>query len=296
MPATCVVGMQWGDEGKGKIVDLLSEGCDIVVRYQGGSNAGHRVVIDGQTYAMHQVPTGILRPGVQCVLASGMVIDPEELYQEVQALTERGVEVAGRLWVSDRAHVVMPYHKVLDRLREEARGERKIGTTARGIGPCYADKFNRTGLRIADLVRPRDPAERIRAAAEEKNREIVHLHGGEPLEVEPMVERFRHLADWLRPLVRDTAWMLNEALDAGGLTESWAKGQAFFAGHLFFDGVKSGFCNYSLLILGQRGGHNFHCPCCRHCVCTGSACQGHQPGSGPQGGSGGHGGRTGFVA
>jgi len=224
MPATCVIGMQWGDEGKGKIVDLMSEGCDLVVRYQGGSNAGHRVVIGGEIYAMHQVPTGVLRPGVECVLANGMVVDPEELVTEVGALVTRGVNVDGRLWISDRAHVVMPYHKVLDRLREAARGANKIGTTVRGIGPCYTDKVSRRGLRVADLVRRDGAADRVRAAVEAKNREIVRLHDGEPLDADAVVEQFMALADWLRPRVRDTAVMLNDALDAGR--------------HVFFEGAQ----------------------------------------------------------
>jgi adenylosuccinate synthase len=215
MPATCVVGMQWGDEGKGKIVDLMSADCDMVVRYQGGSNAGHKVVIGGETYAMHQVPTGILRPGVECLMANGMVVDPEELLKEVEGLTARGIEIDGRLWISDRAHVVMPYHKELERLSEAALGDRKIGSTLRGIGPCYTDKASRSGLRVADLVRRTGAAERLRAAATAKNREIERLFGGRPLDVERLVEQHLGYAEWLRPRTCDTTECIHQALDAG---------------------------------------------------------------------------------
>jgi len=224
MPATCVVGMQWGDEGKGKIVDLMSEGCDLVVRYQGGANAGHSVVIGEQSYAMHQIPSGILREGVTCVIASGVVLDPEELEAEVAGLVEKGIDLDGRLWISDRAHVVMPYHKTLDRLREAALGDAKIGTTARGIGPCYADKYNRSGLRVADLVKPAGAADRIRRAVAVKNAEIVNLHGSEPLDADAVVEQFLAYAEWLRPRACDTAVRINDALDAGR--------------HVFFEGAQ----------------------------------------------------------
>lgn len=152
MPSTVIVGMQWGDEGKAKVLDFLAEDADLIIRYQGGSNAGHTVVIGGERYAFHQVPSGILREGKVCVVGNGVVFDPEEFLAEIDALSARGVDARGRLFVSRKAHVVMPYHKAIERAEEQGRGSGKIGTTLRGIGPTYVDKYRRTGVRAEELL------------------------------------------------------------------------------------------------------------------------------------------------
>jgi len=154
MSVRCVIGLQWGDEGKGKIVDILSADSDVVVRYQGGSNAGHTVVINNEKFILHLLPTGILHPGIKCVIGNGVVIEPELLLKEINGLKKRGVRVDGRLFISERAHIVFPYHKILDGLSETKLGQAKIGTTGRGIGPAYTDKFARRGLRAIDLYEP----------------------------------------------------------------------------------------------------------------------------------------------
>src|ERR671915_420853 len=146
-----VVGAQWGDEGKGKLVDVIAEGADWVVRYQGGANAGHTVAIGGRSFVLHQIPSGILHPGVRCAIGNGVVLDPDTLFKEIEELIEDGVDVSGRLYVSDRAHLVMPYHKLLD---GESAASKQIGTTGRGIGPAYEDKVARRGVRVLDLRHP----------------------------------------------------------------------------------------------------------------------------------------------
>ena len=151
-----VLGSQWGDEGKGKIVDLLTPNFSTVARYQGGHNAGHTVYVDGRKFVLHLIPSGILHAGVTCIIGNGVVVDPEALFKEVDELAHGGIEVAGRLLVSDRAHLILPYHRELDILSEARRGERKIGTTSRGIGPAYEDKVGRRGIRLTDLLGDRD--------------------------------------------------------------------------------------------------------------------------------------------
>src|SRR5579864_3410579 len=154
MPTLVVVGVQWGDEGKGKVVHLLGHQADIVVRYQGGNNAGHTVVFDNKHFVLHLIPSGILEPGTDCLIGNGVVVDPEALREEVQFLEKRKVRVAGHLHIADAAHVILPYHRYLDSLREDRAGGGKIGTTLRGIGPAYSDKVGRTGIRIADYLNP----------------------------------------------------------------------------------------------------------------------------------------------
>jgi len=215
-PATdnlCVVGLQWGDEGKGKIVDGLTERFDIVVRYQGGSNAGHTVVVNGEKFVLHLVPSGILHPDKLCVIGNGVVVDPATLIAEVADLRGRGVHVGENLAVSDRAHVVMPYHKLLDQLDD--RGERKIGTTGRGIGPCYVDKMSRTGIRMGELLDPDGFREHLRANIEQKNRVLRVLYGVEPLSFDRILEEYLGYADQLRGLIRDTVALLNRAFREG---------------------------------------------------------------------------------
>src|SRR5215470_14382464 len=176
---TCVVGLQWGDEGKGKVVDVLTEHFDVVIRYGGGANAGHTVRLGEQTFALHLVPSGILRPGVTCVIAPGVVVDPEVLLAEIDGLRSRGVAVERNLLVSNQAHVVMPYHKKQDRLSEGTLdGDRRIGTTARGIGPCYADKMLRsTALRVGDLFAGETFAARVREVVAQRNKQFAAIYG-----------------------------------------------------------------------------------------------------------------------
>ena len=215
---TCVVGLAWGDEGKGKIVDLLCEGFDVVVRYNGGANAGHTVRADGEEFALHLLPTGVLREGVTGVIGPGVVVDPAVLIEEVEGLEGRGVSVAGRLKISGRAHVVMAYHKIEDRLSESAKetGSR-IGTTGRGIGPCYADKMLRsTAVRMEDLLALRAQEGRIRGLVERKRSVFRALFGGdEGLDFAAVWEQLQTAAGRLGPLIVDTSTWLADQVEAG---------------------------------------------------------------------------------
>jgi adenylosuccinate synthase len=214
MSATVVVGLQFGDEGKGKITDYLAARMDMVVRSQGGANAGHTVVVGDERFALHQVPSGILRPDVTCVIANGVVLDPEELLLELAGLERRGVDTR-RLWVSDRAHLVMPYHKLLDGAAEDQRqAEARIGTTRRGIGPAYADKNDRLGLRVVDLAEPEALRRRVALIVEEKNR-ILGAYGQPPLDAAAVAEAYLSFAKDLLPRATDTSRLINGALDRG---------------------------------------------------------------------------------
>ncbi|RME96564.1 MAG: adenylosuccinate synthase [Verrucomicrobia bacterium] len=214
MANTILVGAQWGDEGKGKIIDVLTEQADIVVRSQGGANAGHTVIVGDQQYILHLVPSGILRPRKQCVIGNGVVVDPFALVEEIRMLEELGVKVDGKLHLSDAAHLVMPYHRLLDACRETRRRGRKIGTTRRGIGPAYADKAARTGLRVMDLIdEERFPAmlkERIR-----ENNAVLKTFGEKPLSYAKVLADCRAAAERLRPLVTNTVVWLNRQIQRG---------------------------------------------------------------------------------
>jgi adenylosuccinate synthase len=211
--------MQWGDEGKAKVLDALAEETDIVVRYQGGANAGHTVVVGKEKYAFHLVPSGILRENKVCVIANGCVVDPEQLVKEVEALRARGVSIGGsNLLLSDRAHLVMPYHKLLDQLSEqkkESSGQRKIGTTGRGIGPAYVDKVARSGLRVGDLFRPEYFRQRVEERLTELNVVLKSLYGHEALDAQEVSAQVLKLAGALQPFVADTAAYINGALKKG---------------------------------------------------------------------------------
>lgn len=210
-----LVGAQWGDEGKGKVVDILGSDVDVFVRYQGGANAGHTVVADGQKVVFHLLPSGMLYSGKLCILGNGLVIDPEQFLTETSDLYSKGQDRA-RLAVSPHAHVVMPYHKLLDRLQEESRGKtRKIGTTGRGIGPCYVDKYSRSGLRIEDLLDPDVLRERLGYILEEKNLVITRLYNQNPLPFDEIYEPAKKWGDALKPYVADTRALLREAVDEG---------------------------------------------------------------------------------
>ncbi|CAB1130257.1 adenylosuccinate synthetase [Candidatus Hydrogenisulfobacillus filiaventi] len=211
MPAVVLVGAQWGDEGKGKIVDYISRQADMVVRHQGGSNAGHTVVVGDQEYKLHLIPSGILYPETWCVIANGVVVDPVILLEELDYLQQRGVRT-DRLRISAQAHVVMPYHKQLDRLQEGARGAAKLGTTGRGIGPAYMDKAARTGLRVADLLNPADFAARLREALEEKNR-LFRAYEAPGWDFDQLYQEFLDYGQRLKPYVTNTSVVINRALD-----------------------------------------------------------------------------------
>lgn len=216
MPVTCVIGLQWGDEAKGKIVDLLGQRHDIVVRYQGGSNAGHTVVRQGQTFKLSLVPSGIFRPETQCVIATGVVIDPASLVKEIDALTARGVVVDKNLMISGRAHIIFPWHVEEDRLTDQLCGGEAIGTTMRGIGPCYRDKVGRgLAVRLGDLYRP-DFHTRVERIVEVKKAMLAAL-GGEvsTLDAQDIFDRYRVLAERLAPHVADTTAYLLDAVEAG---------------------------------------------------------------------------------
>ncbi len=210
-----VVGLQWGDEGKGQLIDVLSERFDIVMRFQGGANAGHTVRVGGEKFILHLVPSGILHPGKMCIIGNGVVVDPECLLEEIEQLQKRGVDVEGRLLVSDRAHVVLPYHKLLDRVQEEGMGARRIQTTGRGIGPCYADKAARRGLRLVDMMRADLLRRRLTELAEAKSRELTALYGLEPLDIGALYEQQAAYGERLRPFVCDTLPVISEALATG---------------------------------------------------------------------------------
>jgi len=216
MPAVVVVGVQWGDEGKGKVVDILAEHADVVVRYQGGNNAGHTVVVDNQKTVLHLVPSGVLHRGTVCVIGNGVVVDPEVLIQEIDQLRERGyLEDESFLKISDRAHLIMPYHRAIDRARERLRGEGLIGTTGRGIGPTYEDKMARIGIRFADLLDERIFTEALRRAIDEKNAYLQAILKEQVIDYARVYDDYRRYAARLAPLVIDTGIYLDRALAAG---------------------------------------------------------------------------------
>lgn len=214
MTVSAIVGMQWGDEGKGKVVDALSEKVDVVVRCQGGANAGHTVVLGKEVYKLHVIPSGILREGVMSVIGNGVVMDPEGVVGEINGLKEKGVDVSGKLMISDRVHLVMPYHKVLDGLNESNLGNKKIGTTGRGIGPAYSDKAARTALRGHDMIDADGFAEKVKANLGMMNKRIDFL-GGEKLDVEKSLAQLMAARDVLAPFISDTVNYLHEAYAAG---------------------------------------------------------------------------------
>ena len=214
MPAIVIVGAQWGDEGKGKATDLLGDRVEYVVRYQGGNNAGHTVVIGDQKYALHLLPSGILSPSVVPVIGNGVVIDPGVLLQEIKGLNERGINTS-KLVISANAHLITPYHRTIDKVTERFLGNNKIGTTGRGIGPAYADKINRIGIRVQDLFDPSILEQKIEAALRDKNQVLTKVFNRKGMEVQQIVDEYLEYADILRPYVTDTSLLLNQALAAG---------------------------------------------------------------------------------
>jgi adenylosuccinate synthase len=214
MPSTVVVGAQWGDEGKGKVVDLLAERSDVVARYQGGNNAGHTIVSGGQVYKLHLIPSGILYPGTLCVIGNGVVVDPAVLCSELDHLEERDVSVDG-LRLSANAHLIMPYHVLLDGASEKRLGKYSIGTTGRGIGPAYADKAHRVGIRAQDLLDPKILLAKLEVALEAKNEMLDKLYGLPRLEAGAVAEDLLVHAERLRPFIADTALLIDRALTEG---------------------------------------------------------------------------------
>lgn len=219
MSATVIVGVQWGDEGKAKVLDALTHQTDIVVRYQGGSNAGHTVYVGSERYAFHLVPSGILHDKKVCVIANGCVVDPAGLLKEIDELLGRAVKIDGtNLLLSDRAHLVMPYHKLLDQLSEkqkESSGQGKLGTTGKGIGPCYVDKVARSGLRVVDLLKPAYFLERVKQRLTELNPILTSVYGQDPLDAQKVADEVLSFAPRLKPFIADTNAYINDALAAG---------------------------------------------------------------------------------
>ena len=216
MPNVVVVGTQWGDEGKGKIVDLLTEQAAMVVRYQGGNNAGHTLVVGGEKFIFHLVPSGILHPGTQCCIGNGVVLDPEVLLLEIDRLKERGRAVGPEnLRISERTQVIMPYHQRIDIAREEKKGAGKIGTTGRGIGPCYEDKVGRRGIRVADLIDPDSLKAKLAEVLPEKNFFLEKFLGAEPFTSEEILSKYVEMGARLKPLVANVSVLLAEAVKQG---------------------------------------------------------------------------------
>ena len=214
MANTILIGAQWGDEGKGKIIDVLTDQADIVVRTQGGNNAGHTVHIAGQKYVLHLVPSGILRKKKTCVIGNGVVVDPVSLVSEIEGLRKLKISCDGNLFLSETAHVVLPYHRELDAQREVLKGKNKIGTTKRGIGPAYGDKAARTGLRVIDLINP-ERFRKLLAFKIRENNEILKAFGAKPLSFKQVHEAYRRAGDYLKPFVANTVILLHQALTRG---------------------------------------------------------------------------------
>ncbi|HLS63086.1 MAG TPA: adenylosuccinate synthase [Ruania sp.] len=214
MPAVVVLGAQWGDEGKGKATDQLGSRVDYVVKFNGGNNAGHTVVVGDEKYALHLLPSGILSPGCVPVIGNGVVVDLEVLFEELEALATRGVDVS-KLRVSSSAHVIPSYNRTLDKVTERFLGKRQIGTTGRGIGPTYADKMSRVGIRIADLFDEQILREKVEGALDQKNQILVKIYNRRAADIDAVTDELLSYADRIRPMVADTSLVLNQALDAG---------------------------------------------------------------------------------
>jgi adenylosuccinate synthase len=215
MPNIAVVGAQWGDEGKGKVVDVITPHVNVVVRFQGGNNAGHTVVVGREKYVLHSIPSGILHAGCRCVIGCGVVVDPGALIEEMESLVQRGVTLDGNLFISKNAHVIMPYHPALDRASEAKLGARRIGTTGKGVGPAYVDKAARVGIRMADLLDERLFREKLEANLAEKNRVLRGIYDAQTFSVEEILNPYLRYAGWLAPYITDTALLLSKWIDSG---------------------------------------------------------------------------------
>jgi adenylosuccinate synthase len=215
MPVRVIIGAQWGDEGKGKIVDLLGDETQYVARYQGGANAGHTLKFDGKTFILHLIPSGIFHKNTTCIIGNGVVIDPHKLLEEIEAVKKLGANPEKQLRISASAHVILDYHKHLDNAKEQARGASKIGTTGRGIGPAYVHKIARNGIRMLDLIKPETLKSKLPAILEEVNAVLQHQFNAEPLAFEPLYDAFSQAGKKLKPYVCDTGLLLHEAYTAG---------------------------------------------------------------------------------
>ncbi len=214
MPSVIVVGAQWGDEGKGKILDILTSQSKHIVRSQGGNNAGHTINLGQMEYKLLLMPAGILQPHTQCYIAAGMVVDPEVLLHEIQSLESRGIRIKGRLWISPAAHVIFPYHKTFDKLLELKKGEHSVGTTGRGIGPCYSDKANRLGIRMGEFIRPDIFPKLLKTILQIQNEKLVKFFGVEKVGYEDLIKSYSHYAEILKPYVANTEEIINKAIEA----------------------------------------------------------------------------------
>ncbi|MEI6863719.1 MAG: adenylosuccinate synthase, partial [Candidatus Omnitrophota bacterium] len=210
MPNTVILGAQWGDEGKGKVIDIYSAKADYIVRYQGGNNAGHTVVIGGEEFILHLIPSGILHKGKICIIGNGVVVDPKALLEEIETIAKQNISVDGRLLISDQAHVIFPYHRKLDELKEGKHG--KIGTTKRGIGPCYSDKVARSGIRMADLLDDKVFRSKLKDNLDEKNDIFSKIYDAPAFDFESIYAEYTAYASKIRKYVTDTGHILNEAI------------------------------------------------------------------------------------
>lgn len=216
MPNVVVIGTQWGDEGKGKVVDILASRADLIVRFQGGNNAGHTLVVDGEQTICHLIPSGILHKDKKCLIGNGVVVDPQVLLEEIRVLTEKGFSITPeRLFLSEKAHLIMPYHKALDLAREAAKGKGKLGTTGRGIGPCYEDKVGRRGIRAVDLLDPKALEEKIRINLEEKNFLLSRFFRADILEFQPIYDSYLLMAEKMVPFISNVSLEIDEAIRKG---------------------------------------------------------------------------------
>lgn len=215
MAVNLIVGTQWGDEGKAKVIDYLAGDTDIIVRYQGGANAGHTVEVDGKKYIFHLIPSGVLYPDTICLLSGGMVIDPEALFEEVSKLEEQGIDTKGRIRIADNAHLLLPYHKIIDAKREENPNGQKIGTTKRGIGVCYGDKVNRWGIRMGDLLCEDFYSDRLGRILDIKNKVLTEVYGAEPVKKDELESYLRSLAEKIKDFLVNTSYYLNMEISSG---------------------------------------------------------------------------------
>ena len=212
---TVIVGTQWGDEGKGKIIDVLSRRADIIVRFQGGNNAGHTIVVNNQQFILHLIPSGVLHKGKICVIGNGVVVDPQVLLEEIRSLQKRGINIGNNLKISDQVHLIFPYHKIIDRLRESKKATRRIGTTGRGIGPCYADKINRCGIRLVDLLDRDVFREKLKLTLAEKNEIFRKIYRHRGFSFKKIYDEYLNYAEEIRKYVFDCAEFLNAAIKKG---------------------------------------------------------------------------------
>lgn len=210
-----VLGGQWGDEGKGKVVDLLGETSDLVVRYQGGANAGHTIQIEGETFILHLIPSGILRPHTKCVIGNGVVIHPDTLLKEIEDLEEKGIDISGRLFISANAHLILPYHILIDKASEGQSGDKKIGTTGRGIGPAYADKISRIGIRVGDLLDSKKFKERVLQNVKIKNLILENIYKTDGIDAKEVYDSLLMFRDKIQECIIDTSWMMDQEIQKG---------------------------------------------------------------------------------